>query len=81
MNFQQYSDLQGVNWSTLKEMGRSPAHYQHRLTVPRMDSPAMRLGRANLRIMKTSQSAQGVDHILAPGQPRPARIGSELALS
>jgi len=46
MNFQAYSDLRGVNWSTLREMGRSPAHYQHRLTTPRTDSPAMRLGRA-----------------------------------
>ena len=46
MNFQAYSDLRGVNWSTLKEMGRSPLHYQHRLTTPRSDSPAMRLGRA-----------------------------------
>ena len=27
-------------------MARSPRHYQHRLTTPRSDSPAMRLGRA-----------------------------------
>ena len=46
MNFSDYSDLAGVNYSHLKEMARSPLHYQHRLTAPRTDTPAMRLGRA-----------------------------------
>ena len=46
MNFSAYSDLNGVNYSTLKAMGKSPLHYQHALTVPRADTPAMRLGRA-----------------------------------
>ena len=46
MNFQAYSDLQGVNWSHLKAMAKSPLHYKYGLTTPRPDSPAMRLGRA-----------------------------------
>jgi len=46
VNFTDYSDLGGVNYSTLKEMAKSPLHYQHRLTTPRTDSAAMRLGRA-----------------------------------
>ena len=41
-----YSLLPGVNWSTLREMKRSPAHYKHRRETPREDTPAMRFGRA-----------------------------------
>ena len=46
VNFTDYSDLGGVNWSTLSAMQSSPAHYHWRLTTPREDTPAMRLGRA-----------------------------------
>lgn len=46
MEFSAYADLNGINFSTLREMDRSPRHYQHRLTHPRADSAAMRLGRA-----------------------------------
>lgn len=41
-----YDTIRAVNFSTLKELERSPAHYAHRLTHPRADTPAMRLGRA-----------------------------------
>jgi exodeoxyribonuclease VIII len=44
--FDEYRALPGVNLSTLKEMGRSPAHYQHRLSHARADSAAFLLGRA-----------------------------------
>jgi hypothetical protein len=46
VNFEQYSDLAGCNWSLLREMAKSPAHYAHRLHNPRSDTPAMRFGRA-----------------------------------
>lgn len=46
MNFEDYTDLRGVNFSLLKEMARSPRHYQHRLHHRRPDTPAMRFGRA-----------------------------------
>lgn len=45
-SFPSYASKAGVNWSTLREMGKSPAHYRHRLDTPREDTPAMRLGRA-----------------------------------
>ena len=41
-----YAAAPGVNWSCLKAMQRSPAHYQYRLTHPLEDTPAMRFGRA-----------------------------------
>jgi len=40
-----YALVRAVNWSTLREMQRSPAHYRHRLTTPREDTPAMAMGR------------------------------------
>lgn len=41
-----YEADRSINWSLLREMAKSPRHYQHRLTTPRPDTPAMRLGRA-----------------------------------
>ena len=46
MTYDDYSKLPGVNWSTLKEMRRSPAHYQLAMRRPRETTPAMRLGSA-----------------------------------
>lgn len=45
MTYAEYDRLARVNWSTLKEIRRSPAHYRQRLLEPRADTPAMRLGR------------------------------------
>lgn len=44
--FADYIRIQAVNWSTLKEMGKSPRHYLHRLGHQRGDSPTFALGRA-----------------------------------
>lgn len=44
--FQAYASRSGVNWSTLREMARSPRHYRHRLTTPREYTAPMRFGRA-----------------------------------
>ena len=41
----QYDRLARVNWSTLKHMGRSPAHYQEELLRGAPDTDARRLGR------------------------------------
>jgi exodeoxyribonuclease VIII len=46
MTFQAYQAIDAVNWTTLKEMGRSPKHYRHRLETPREDTPALAMGRA-----------------------------------
>ena len=42
----EYSALPGVNFSTLKYMDKSPAHYLYALKNPKADTAAMRLGRA-----------------------------------
>ena len=46
MRFQDYVDAPGINFSTLKHMATSPLHYQHALTNPPSQTPAMLLGRA-----------------------------------
>lgn len=45
MTFEEYLAIRAVNWSTLKELRRSPLHYRHRLAVPREDSATLRAGR------------------------------------
>lgn len=44
--FADYCAIDAVNWSTLKEMAKSGAHYRHRLTNPRTDTASLRFGRA-----------------------------------
>lgn len=46
MSFDEYAALPGVNWSTLKDMGKSPLHYRHRIQEERADTPRMAIGRA-----------------------------------
>lgn len=44
----QYDALEDrENWSRLKNIARSPAHYRHALLEPRADTAALRNGRAN----------------------------------
>ena len=46
MTFEEYSKVQGVNWSTLKAMKKSPLHYKHAVEHPREDTTRLALGRA-----------------------------------
>lgn len=46
MTFEQYAAIEAVNWSTLKELQKSPLAYKHRLTTQLADRDAFRLGRA-----------------------------------
>lgn len=41
-----YRSMPGVNYSTLKQMARSPRHYRWRLDHPLEDTPRLALGRA-----------------------------------
>jgi len=45
MSHDDYMSIDAVNWSTLKEMRRSPLHYRHRLANARPDTTALSLGR------------------------------------
>ena len=46
MRDEDYRALPGVNWSTLKEIDKSPKHYKHGLESEREDTAAFRFGRA-----------------------------------
>jgi len=71
VDFATYSKLEAVNWSSLKEMRRSPRHYQHRLTAPREDTKAMALGRATHTATRQSGSGRRV------GGQRGARLADQ----
>lgn len=54
----QYDTLERVNWSRLKEMARSPAHYRWALEHPPEDSDAKKVGRAlHLAILEPERFA------------------------
>lgn len=42
----EYDLLDAVNWSTLRALAQSPAHYRYRLEHPPLETPRMLLGRA-----------------------------------
>jgi hypothetical protein len=42
----EYDRVTAVNYSTIKELNRSPRHYQHRLAHPTVATPAMVMGSA-----------------------------------
>ena len=46
MNRTEYLAIPALSYSGMKELLRSPAHYQHWLANPRPDSKALRIGRA-----------------------------------
>lgn len=46
MTESEYRNHPALNWSLLKELQKSPAHFQYRRQVPLDDSPALRIGRA-----------------------------------
>jgi hypothetical protein len=46
MTYAEYAKVDALNWSTLREMRRSPLHYRHRLENPREDTTGLALGRA-----------------------------------
>lgn len=46
MTREEYDRLAAVNWSTLRELAKSPAHYLHALTAPRRPTAVMQLGTA-----------------------------------
>lgn len=46
MQFADYGQIKAVNWSTLKEIARSPRHYRHAMATSRPDTDIFRLGRA-----------------------------------
>lgn len=46
MNFAEYRQLEGINWSSLKALATSPLYYQYLKEHPRPDTTTFKLGRA-----------------------------------
>lgn len=69
MNFDEYLKIDAVNFSTLKEMRRSPRHYQYRVKNPRKDTPRLGLGRgAHTAVFEPDRFL--VDYALFAGERR-----------
>lgn len=71
--FPGYRRLRAVNWSTLREMKRSPMHYRYRLEHPPEETPAMRLGRA-IHTAVLEPDAFPLEYVVYDG---PRRAGAE----
>lgn len=73
MNFDGYRNIRAINWSTLKEIRRSPLHYLHALNNRRQDTPRLGLGRAfHTALLEPERFA--IDYAVFPG---PRRAGKE----
>lgn len=76
--FSKYLKIKAVNWSTLKEMARSPLHYQHRLANPREDAVGLARGRAvHTAVLEPHLFAQ--EYVVYPGERRQGNEWKEFA--
>lgn len=69
MRFSDYAAAVGINFSTLKHMGKSPLHYQYAVQNPPAETPAMLLGRATHTAVFEPERFQ-LDFALWPGDRR-----------
>ena len=63
----QYRSADGLNWSALKHIGKSPKHYQHQLGALYSDSASFRLGRATHAAILEPHRFQS-DWVIYPGR-------------
>lgn len=69
LSFADYAHLPAINWSTLKEIARSPLHYAHRIVTPREDRAALALGRA-AHTCVLEHARWTTDYAIYPGKTR-----------
>jgi len=77
--FPAYRRTKAVNWSTLKEMARSPKHYRYRLENPPEETPGMRLGRA-IHTAVLEPDAFPLEYVVYDGPRRAGKEWEEFAL-
>ena len=73
-----YAATPGVNWSTLRAMGQSPAHYHYRLTHPVVATPAMNLGRL-LHTAVLEPDALPLEYAVFDGARRAGEVWEQFA--
>jgi exodeoxyribonuclease VIII len=69
LRFKEYVELEGENWSTLKEMGRSPLHYKYRKDHPREDSVTLAKGRGIHTAVLEPEKFDS-EYVIFPGKTR-----------
>ena len=73
----EYRAHPGVNKSTLWEMRKSPAHYQHIMDTPREDSPALAFGRAVHKLVLQPETFTEEYAVAPSGIDRRTKTGRE----
>jgi len=73
-----YRSIDAVNWSTLKEMRKSPRHYLHAVQRERTDTRAMLLGRAgHTAILEPDRFL--LDYVMFGGDRRAGKVWDAFA--
>src|SRR5260221_10872140 len=79
-SFSKYLATPGINWSTLKEMGRSPLHYKFRLSHPREDSTELARGRA-VHTATLEPDLFEKEYVVYPGKTRRGKKWDEFEVT
>lgn len=78
MPFPEYAAIDAINWSTLKEMARSPAHYKHRVDNARADTHRLAEGRAvHTLLLEPDRFAR--DYAVFEGERRAGKVWEAFA--
>ncbi len=68
-----YEQIDAVNWTTLREMRRSPLHYRYRCDHPAKETEPMRLGRAvHVAVLEPERFA--ADYVVFEGPRRQGKV-------
>lgn len=69
----EYERTDAVNWSTLKELAKSPKHYQYLLSHPREDTPRFAFGRA-VHTAVLEPDRLPLDYVVWEGERRAGKV-------
>lgn len=78
MSFTDYAALPALNWSKLKHLARTPAHFKHLLENPPATTPACMTGRGLHSLVLEGESAYLEQYAVAPQCDRRTREGKQL---
>jgi hypothetical protein len=73
VTYAEYARINAINWSTLREIGRSPLHYRYLLEHGRADTATLALGRA-VHTAVLEPERFGLEYVVFGG---PRRAGKE----
>jgi hypothetical protein len=75
--YDDYNAIPAVNWSTLKELRKSPLHYKYALDFSQKETPSLLLGRAVHAAILEPENWLGAFAVRPEGIDRRTKIGKE----